>query len=169
MGRLTSLRLLSLGEYTGYERGCVREDYVDFSPPYSTQLMFICFCSGNAFSLGPMPSCLSTLTNLEALFMANCNLNGPLPLWIEQLSELRQLDLQRNGLQGRIPTSVGKLQNLLYLNLKDNPYLNGELPLREIVKLTKLNRLSLVHCQFTNAELAMEELQTQLPRCRVWI
>ena len=44
LSRLTSLRLLSLGEYTG----------------------------GNNFSPAPFPQCIRSLVNLEAIFMANC-------------------------------------------------------------------------------------------------
>jgi hypothetical protein len=58
LGRLVNLRLLSLGEYTG----------------------------GNNFSAEPLPACIANLRNLEALFMANCNLRGPLPAWIGDLT-----------------------------------------------------------------------------------
>ena len=58
ISRLTNLKLLSLGEYTG----------------------------GNSFNEEPLPKCLSTLVNLEALFMANCNINGSLPQWIGNLT-----------------------------------------------------------------------------------
>lgn len=84
-------------------------------------------------------------------------------------TELRQLDLQRNKLSGTIPPSVGRLHNLLYLNIKDNEHMTGELPLEELLLLTKLNRLSLVHCRFQNAVYALEEMKIHLPRCKVWI
>lgn len=66
LSQLVSLRLLSLGEYTG----------------------------GNAFDPAPLPECLSTLTSIEAIFIANCNICGPIPSWIGNLKELRQLDIQ---------------------------------------------------------------------------
>jgi hypothetical protein len=72
ISNLSNLKLLSLGEYTG----------------------------GNDFDHVPLPSCISTLHNLEALFMANCNIKGPLPNWLGNLAELRQLDLQRNIING---------------------------------------------------------------------
>jgi hypothetical protein len=31
-----------------------------------------------------------------------------------------------------------------------------------------LNRLSLVHCNFNNAQEAMTTLQALLPRCKIW-
>ena len=58
LGNLVNLKLLSLGEYTG----------------------------GNNFTAMPLPSCLSTLVKLEALFMANCNLRGNLPSWLGELT-----------------------------------------------------------------------------------
>ena len=141
IGRLTSLKLLSLGEYTG----------------------------GNDFTPLPLPSCLSSLRSLEALFMANCNLCGQLPAWIGELSELRQLDLQHNQLSGTLPSQIGRCSNLLYLNVKDNHDLGGALPILALASLTKLNRLSLVHCRFDRPDDAVERLQTHLPRCKVWI
>lgn len=83
--------------------------------------------------------------------------------------ELRQLDLQRNQLTGIIPRSVGRLENLLYLNIKDNPSLGGRVPVQELGRLTKLNRLSLVHCNFSDGDAALEVLRESLPRCKIWI
>ena len=48
VSKLTNLKLLSFGEYTG----------------------------GNAFTAGQLPVCIKSLVNLEALFMANCNITG---------------------------------------------------------------------------------------------
>jgi len=141
LGDLTSLRLLSLGEYTG----------------------------GNNFTPSVLPSCISRLRKLEALFMANCHLRGPLPNWIGNLTELRQLDLQRNAVSGSIPSAFQNLKSLLYLNLKDNTSLSGPLPVFPLGKLTKLNRLSLVHCGFESNADTLAELQRHLPRCRLWI
>ena len=157
IGNLVNLKLLSFGEYTG----------------------------GNNFTPAPLPECLASLVNLEALFMANCNLKGSLPNWIGKLTgmfcnlissltltrraELRQLDLQRNNLVGTLPASIGQLQNLLYLNIKDNEHLSGRLPLQELMSLVKLNRLSLVHCSFQDTENDVEVLRNHLPRCKIWI
>jgi hypothetical protein len=85
------------------------------------------------------------------------------------MTELRQLDLQKNFLSGTIPRSIGNLDNLLYLNIKDNEHLTGRLPLAELLSLTKLNRLSLVHCDFTDTQTAVATLKAQLPRCKIWI
>ena len=141
ISKLQKLRLLSLGEYTG----------------------------GNLFIPSPLPDALSHLTALEALFMANCNVKGSLPLWLASMKELRQLDLQHNQIYGSIPTNISSCQNLLYLNLKDNLYLSGPLPTQSLARLTKLNRLSLVHCSFTNVSEASEELRHALPRCKIWL
>ena len=109
------------------------------------------------------------MTNIEAIFMANCRLVGSLPSWLGNLKELRQLDLQHNTCTGQMPNEIGLLNNLLYLNVKDNIGLNGELPLEAIARLTKLNRLSLVNCSFSNSQEAVDILQVRLPRCRLWI
>ena len=89
LGKLKRLKLLSLGEYTG----------------------------GNDFAPRNLPSCLSQLTSLEALFMANCNITGALPAWLGQLKELRQLDLQ-------VPTALctRTLYYVLPLPLTPYPY-----------------------------------------------
>jgi hypothetical protein len=57
IGNLKNLKLLSLGEYTG----------------------------GNDFTSAPIPNCIALLVNLEALFMANCNIRGILPDWLCKL------------------------------------------------------------------------------------
>jgi Leucine-rich repeat (LRR) protein len=139
---LVNLKLLSLGEYTG----------------------------GNNFSPAALPIAFSYLHQLEALFLANCNIRGPLPEWIGNLTELRQLDLQHNQLSGILPHTIGRLTNVLYLNLKDNTQLGGTLPVNALGQLTKLNRLSLVHCAFdTSVEgQTIPVLQARLPRCKIW-
>jgi hypothetical protein len=165
LGNLVHLKLLSLGEYTG----------------------------GNHFDQQTLPSCVSKLVALEALFLANCNITGTIPSWVGELkgkappppafyrlsflisftlylsAELRQLDLQRNLLHGNLPKAIGKLENLLYLNVKDNIGLGGRLPLAELLCLTKLNRLSLVHCDFHDTDIVMEAMKIALPRCKIWI
>ena len=140
LSELKNLRLLSLGEYTG----------------------------GNRFDPAPIPECISRLVHIEAIFIANCNLIGSIPEWIGNLGDLKQLDVQSNDLSGKVPTSFGKLTNLLYLNIKDNERLNGILPIEEMSKLIKLNRLSMVHCSFENVQEAVDYLQIRLPRCRIW-
>ena len=94
--------------------------------------------------------------------MANCQLTGALPPWLGQLTELRQLDLQRNSLSGTIPIDIASCYSLLYLN--------GRIPIEALSCLTKLNRLSLVHCNFENAtNETLSTLQGKLPRCKIWM
>jgi Leucine rich repeat len=83
--------------------------------------------------------------------------------------ELRQLDLQRNRIGGVLPATIRNLENLLYLNLKDNLNLGGKLPVNDLSQLTKLNRLSLVQCNFDHTEESVEELQQNLSKCKIWI
>ncbi len=142
ISNLVNLRLLSLGEYTG----------------------------GNNFTPAPLPPAFASLCKLEALFMAHCQVTGSLPPWIGCLGELRQLDLQRNSMTGTIPSQISHLTELLYLNLKDNEGMNGVLPISALVQLTKLNRLSLVHCNFSNSTQENTNLmQIHLPRCKIWL
>ncbi len=79
------------------------------------------------------------------------------------------MDLQRNALQGVLPASIGRLQNLLYFNIKDNTSLGGRLPIKELMSLTKLNRLSLIHCNFQETTASEELLKQALPRCKIWL
>lgn len=58
LGKLVNLKLLSLGEYTG----------------------------GNNFNPEPIPFCITKLRNLEALFLANCNIKGTIQSWIGELT-----------------------------------------------------------------------------------
>lgn len=125
---------------------------------------------GNNFTPGRIPTGIASLVRLEALFMANCQLTGTLPTWLGHMSELRQLDLQRNALSGSIPNEISECQVLLYLNLKDNEHLTGKIPIDALSCLTKLNRLSLVHCNFENAtNETVSILQQNLPRCKIWM
>lgn len=79
------------------------------------------------------------------------------------------MDLQRNRLSGGLPAEIGQLENLLYLNLKDNPLLGGPLPVAELSRLTKLNRLSLVQCSFEQSDEVLQNLHRNLSKCKIWI
>ncbi len=140
LGKLTKLKLLSLGEYTG----------------------------GNDFTPAPIPACLRHLHELEALFLSSCHLTGDIPEWLCSLAQLRQLDLQHNDLSGSLPVSLHLLQNLLYLNFKDNVHLGGTLPVENLSCLQKLNRLSIVNTDMMTSPSLLRQLQTALPRCKVW-
>ena len=142
LGKLSKLKLLSLGEYTG----------------------------GNNFKAGPIPSCIQNLHQLEALFLSSCNLTGTVPEWLSTLTELRQVDLQNNHLGGLVSHSTfAGLSNLLYLNLKDNRKLCGPLPVRALVSLRKLNRLSFVNTDFEVPADLLPYLKSKLPTCKVWM
>jgi Leucine-rich repeat (LRR) protein len=135
IGALTNLKLLSLGEYTG----------------------------GNPFLEGTIPTSFSNLTNLTALFLANCNLIGEFPSWISSLINLEQLDLQQNKLNGIIPDSISHLVELSYFNIKNNE-LSGIIPL-SLFCCKKLRRLSIIDNKFTNST----EIKKLLTFCEVWI
>ena len=143
IGCLVNLKLLSLGEYSG----------------------------GNPFEHGPIPSCISRLARLEALFLSQCNLQGVLPSWMGNLAELRQLDLQSNNLTGSLPAEWTKLVHLGYLNLKSNQMLGAgsRLPISTIATMRRLNRLSLMDTSFVLPRNSESELKSLFPRCKIWI
>ena len=112
--------------------------------------------------------CFKRLKSLEALFLSSCNVTGCIPEWICELTNLRQLDMQQNQLCGIIPYDIDKLQNLLYLNCKDNNGLGGTLPVEQLSRLSKLNRLSIVNTDILTSPSLLRALQQNLPRCKVW-
>ncbi|CAL1372836.1 unnamed protein product [Linum trigynum] len=83
--------------------------------------------SYNPFSPGRIPAELGNLTNLEILWMTECNLIGEIPSSLGGLKKLTDLDLAINDLVGGIPTSVGELISLVQMELYNNS-LTGELP-----------------------------------------
>ena len=140
IGRLTGLKLLSLGEYTG----------------------------GADFDVATFPLFLTKLLELEALFLANCNISGQIPD-LSCLSALRQLDLQNNLLEGPVPRSISALSQLQYLNLKDNTGLSGGFPFAELKHLARLNRLSVVNTGLEVTEEHVRAFNRVIPRCKVWL
>jgi fibronectin type III domain protein len=84
---------------------------------------------------GTLPN-LSRLTNLDALLLAENELEGPIPPEVGDLSKLTYLSLGQNKFSGAIPRELGRLSNLLFLGLDANA-LRGAVP-DEILGLTSL-------------------------------
>ncbi|KAE8707552.1 Receptor-like protein kinase 5 [Hibiscus syriacus] len=114
--------------------------------------------SYNPFSPGRIPPELCNLTNLEILWLTECNLIGEIPDSLGRLKKLTDLDLALNNLVGNIPSSLTELVSVVQIELYNNS-LTGELP-RGFSNLTKLKLLDASMNQLTGT--IPDEL-TQLP------
>ncbi|KAK8642095.1 hypothetical protein V6N13_011457 [Hibiscus sabdariffa] len=114
--------------------------------------------SYNPFSPGRIPPELGNLTNLEILWLTECNLVGEIPDSLGRLKKLTDLDLALNNLVGNIPSSLTELVSVVQIELYNNS-LTGELP-SGFSNLTKLRLLDASMNQLTGT--IPDEL-TQLP------
>ncbi|KAK8692609.1 hypothetical protein V6N13_076065 [Hibiscus sabdariffa] len=114
--------------------------------------------SYNPFSPGRIPPELGNLTNLEILWLTECNLVGEIPNSLGRLKKLTDLDLAFNNLVGNIPGSLTELVSVVQIELYNNS-LTGELP-RGFSNLTQLRLLDASMNQLTGT--IPDEL-TQLP------
>ncbi|EOY28155.1 HAESA-like 1 isoform 2 [Theobroma cacao] len=114
--------------------------------------------SYNPFSPGRIPPELGNLTNLEILWLTECNLVGEIPDSVGRLKKLTDLDLAINHLVGKIPSSLTELTSVVQIELYNNS-LTGELP-RRFSNLTKLRLLDASMNELTGT--IPDEL-TQLP------
>ncbi|XP_074319266.1 putative LRR receptor-like serine/threonine-protein kinase At1g53440 [Silene latifolia] len=100
---------------------------------------------------GPIPSSLSTLTNLQTLrisdlnaagltfpnltvmtnlkelVLRNCSITGRVPDYIGNLVNMKLLDLSYNQLSGPVPDSIQNMKSLDFLFLTNNSF-SGQLP-----------------------------------------
>ena len=146
LGRLTGLTHLDLSVN--------RSLGSDVIPAALNQLTELTYLSlHNCAFPNPLPN-LSSLTNLEELYLHANNFTGPFPQWLGRLTKLTHLHLygtkskdpQGVGLTGRIPD----LRNLTSLEqlLIDNNSLTGGIP-TWLGNLTSLTRLDLDRNQLT--------------------
>ena len=78
--------------------------------------------------VGPIPSQISSMTNLKTIFLRSNLLTGPIPSQIGRLAEsLTDLSFRNNQLNGRIPSQFGLLTSLKFFNLYTN-FLTGTIP-----------------------------------------
>ena len=84
---------------------------------------------------------LSSLSNLNWLYLHKNELSGSIPSELGQMSSLLRLYLYGNNLSGSIPAELGSLGNMTHLVLVDND-LSGSIP-SELGRLSKLEWLSL--------------------------
>ncbi|XVF87428.1 hypothetical protein PTKIN_Ptkin18bG0119300 [Pterospermum kingtungense] len=114
--------------------------------------------SYNPFSPGRLPPELGNLTNLEIMWLTECNLVGDIPDSLGRLKKLTDLDLAINHLVGEIPSSLTGLVSVVQIELYNNS-LTGQLP-RGFSNLTKLRLLDVSMNQLTGT---IPDDLTQLP------
>jgi Leucine-rich repeat (LRR) protein len=81
----------------------------------------------NPLSPSPIPNDVIQLTNLDWLYLSNCNIQGTIPAGIGTLTKLINLEFADNNMTGEIPTEIGNLVNLWQLELYNNSF-TGKLP-----------------------------------------
>ena len=96
---------------------------------------------------GTVPTQLSRLTRLEALYLTFNQLTGTIPADLGRLTSLTHLGLYNNQLSGTIPSELSNLTNLRQLGLQNNE-LSGTIPIW-LDNLTKLQILNLQGNQLT--------------------
>ncbi|GAB4831317.1 hypothetical protein Ancab_005328 [Ancistrocladus abbreviatus] len=108
--------------------------------------------SYNPFQPSRLGAELGNLTNLETLWLTDCNLMGQIPDSLGQLGKLFDLDLAQNSLSGPIPTSLTQLISIIQIELYSNS-LTGGLPSVGWSNLTNLRRF----------DASMNELNGTIP------
>ena len=101
----------------------------------------VLFLEGNSLT-GPIPAWLGDLGNLTKVYLRKNYLSGTIPVKIGNLSELVMFDAGANQLSGSIPVKFGDLANLMWLYFDSND-LSGSIP----VKLGDLSDLRLLALQ----------------------
>ncbi len=91
--------------------------------------------------IGPIPSELGNLVNLEQLHLAKMTLRGPIPATFGNMKNLEDLNLGHNLLEKSLPESLTKLGNLESLILSNNQF-TGDVS-SSWRNFTKLKRLEI--------------------------
>ncbi|KAM0870630.1 hypothetical protein ACQ4PT_039876 [Festuca glaucescens] len=87
---------------------------------------------------GGIPSTLSTLTMLTAMYLNNNQLVGDIPDAFSALTGLANLDFSSNNLTGPLPPSVGNLRALTSLHIQNNQ-MSGTLDVLQDLPLQDLD------------------------------
>ncbi|CAH9060171.1 unnamed protein product [Cuscuta europaea] len=119
--------------------------------------------SYNPFSPGRIPPELGNLTNLEYLWLTNCNLIGEIPDSLSRLTKLIDFDVAVNSLSGPVPSWLPELTSAVQIELYSNS-LTGELPAAGWSKMAALRRIDVSMNQLSGTipaelcELPLESL-----------
>lgn len=87
---------------------------------------------------GPLPSSLSSLSDLQVLDVSSNQFSGPIPASFGRLVSLIKLILGKNSFIGSIPPSIGRCSSLQLLDLSSNG-LTGNIP----VELCRIEALEI--------------------------
>ncbi|KAJ8638834.1 hypothetical protein MRB53_015528 [Persea americana] len=107
--------------------------------------------SYNPFEPSSIPPEFGNLTQLEVLWLEDCNLVGSIPPTLGNLKNLVDLDLSINSLSGSIPETLTLLSNVVQIELYNNS-LSGELP-KGMAKMKSLRRF----------DASMNRLEGEIP------
>uniref|UniRef100_A0ACD5Z5N2 Uncharacterized protein n=1 Tax=Avena sativa TaxID=4498 RepID=A0ACD5Z5N2_AVESA len=91
---------------------------------------------------GQLPPCVSNLTSLARIHLANNRLTGGVPRELGLLAGLSYLNLSNNALGGKIPANLSSCSGLEVLALGSNS-IEGEIPPHLCASLPSLRTLSL--------------------------
>jgi len=111
--------------------------------------------NGNHGLNGMLPEELFTMTRLEHLYLADCNLSGDLPPALFTLASIETLNLAQNEFHGTISATIGSATKLRELVLSLN-YLEGSIP-SEINQISTLEKLDIRH------QLGPKPIEGRLP------
>ena len=89
------------------------------------QITYINFAN-NHFS-GSVPEGITSLINLQTLYLANNQLTGTIPIGLDKLVNVQNFELRSNQITGPIPPALSSMPALVYLALDDNQ-LVGSIP-----------------------------------------
>mmetsp|Transcript_25669 Transcript_25669/g.53534 ORF Transcript_25669/g.53534 Transcript_25669/m.53534 type:complete len:192 (+) Transcript_25669:616-1191(+) len=92
----------------------------DLSYMESMSVIFEHWIDRNPELGGTIPSLVGTLTTLQSLSLADCNLTGTIPESLGQLKLMQQMWLYGNQLTGEIPASLGDLQFMKIFRVEGN-------------------------------------------------